>query len=133
MDQDMEQMVTEVTTNFKRGTTEMLILSLLRKQDRYAYQLSKELKKESGGLFDIQGPSLYTALYRLEKRGFVSTWTEQVGRRPRIYYHILPEGEEFLRLIVAEYHSVQQGIANVLDYAAQVRPESSEKGCGENE
>ena len=127
----MEQLIGEITTNFKRGTTEMLILSLLSKQDCYAYQLSKELKKQSGGLFDIQGPSLYTALYRLEKRGFVTTWTEQIGKRPRIYYHILPEGEEFLRLIVAEYHSVHRGVANVLDRAAQVK--SIGKGCGENE
>lgn len=110
----MENLIQEITTNFKRGTTEMLILALLCKQDYYAYQLTKELTRLSGGLFDIQGPSLYTALYRLQNRGFLSTWTEQVGKRSRIYYHILPEGERFLFDILQEYRSIQSGINQVL-------------------
>lgn len=114
MDREMDSLVQEVTTNFKRGTTEMLLLALLKKQDCYAYQLSKELEEASGGLFDIQGPSLYTALYRMEKRGFVSTETQMIGRRPRVYYHLLPQGEVFLQKLLREYDGVQQGVHQVL-------------------
>ena len=115
MDKELEYYINEVTTNFKRGTTEMLLLSLLTERDQYAYELSKALKERSHGQFDVQGPSLYTILYRMESRGFVSTWEEKIGRRPRVYYHILPEGERYLNRIREVYQIVSQGIASVLD------------------
>lgn len=96
----------------------MLLLSLLSQGDRYPYELSKELKLHSGGLFDIQGPSLYIVLYRLEQKGFVSTREVQVGRRIRVYYHLLPSGEEALRGICREYRAIGQGIENVLSKVA---------------
>ena len=128
---DLDLVVQEVTTNFKRGTMELLLLSLLSVQDMYAYELSKELKRVSVGLFDVQGPSLYTALYRLESRGFVSTWTETVGKRPRIYYHIQPTGRKFLKLLTQEYHSIQQGIRNVLEATGTDKQTGGKDWCAD--
>jgi len=114
LNSDMEKHIFEVSTNFKRGSTEMLLLFLLSQGDRYPYELSKELKVHSGGLFDVQGPSLYTVLYRLEQKGYVSTWEARAGRRIRVYYHLLPSGEEVLRGILREYRAIGQGIENVI-------------------
>ena len=114
MEKNISAYVAEVATSFKRGTAEMLLLALLTQKDQYAYELSKALKETSKELFDIQGPSLYTVLYRMQERGFVSTWTEQIGRRTRIYYHILPSGEEYLRSIMQEYMNVNHGVMEVL-------------------
>lgn len=111
----MQQHIFDVSTNFKRGSTEMLLLSLLSQGDRYPYELSKELKTYSGGLFDIQGPSLYTVLYRLEQKGYLSTYEVKVGRRIRVYYHILPAGTEVLQAILREYRDIGKGIENVLE------------------
>ena len=110
----IEESTNEVSTNFKRGTTEMLLLALLTKQEWYVYELSKVLKKMSEGLFDIQIPSLYTVLYRLQSKGYVDTRTELQGRRARVYYRILPEGREHLNKIVSEYYSISRGISAVL-------------------
>ena len=115
MTEEMQQHIFDVSTNFKRGSTEMLVLSLLSQGDRYPYELSKEMKKYSGGLFDIQGPSLYTVLYRLEQKGYLSTYEVQVGRRIRVYYHILPTGEEVLQGVLREYWDISKGIENILD------------------
>ena len=104
----------EVSTNFKRGTTEMLLLALLTKQEWYVYELSRVLKEMSEGLFDIQIPSLYTVLHRLQSKGYVDTRAEMQGRRARVYYRILPEGREHLIRIVAEYRSISRGISAVL-------------------
>ena len=93
----------------------MLLLSLLSQGDRYPYELSKELKTYSGGLFDIQGPSLYTVLYRLEQKGYLSTHEVKVGRRIRVYYHLLPAGAEVLQGILREYRDIGKGIENVLE------------------
>lgn len=111
---EIEQYLEEMAANFKRGTTEMLLLALLKDGDQYAYELSKALKKKSKGLFDIQGPTLYTALYRLQSHGFVSTREEQAGRRIRVYYHLLPSGEEYLRRVWAVYQSVGAGVRSVM-------------------
>ena len=120
MDKELEYYINEVTTNFKRGTTEMLLLSLLTEGDQYTYELSKALKERSHGQFDVQGPSLYTILYRMESRGFVSTWEEKIGRRPRVYYHILPEGERYLRRITEVYQTVTLGITAALGDSKEV-------------
>lgn len=115
MDAELEKIVSEVTTNFKRGTTELLLLTLLAQKECYAYELSKALKEKSKGLFDIQGPSLYTVLYRMEGRGFVAMREEKLGRRTRIYYRLLPRGAEFLQAITQAYQNVTAGINGVLD------------------
>lgn len=114
MKKESQDFVSEVSTNFKRGTTEMLLLAILTQQDRYVYELSKLLKEMSMGLFDIQGPSMYTVLYRMEAHGFVSTWTEPVGKKQRVYYHILPAGRAYLQQITEAYHSISDGVSAVL-------------------
>ena len=118
MDNDIQQHIVDVSTNFKRGSAEMLLLSLLSQGERYPYELSKELKAHSGGLFDIQGPSLYTVLYRLEQKGYVSTREVQVGRRIRVYYRLLPSGGEVLEGLLREYRATGAGIEKVLEAVA---------------
>lgn len=118
MNSDIQQHIVDVSTNFKRGSAEMLLLSLLSQGERYPYELSKELKAYSGGLFDIQGPSLYTVLYRLEQKGYVSTREVQVGRRIRVYYRLLPGGREVLEGLLREYRTTGAGIEKVLDAVA---------------
>lgn len=123
MPKDMNQQISEVSSNFKRGATEMLLLLLLLEKEQYAYELTKSLKQSTLGLFDIQGPSLYTALYRMEQKGFVATREQQAGRRIRVYYRILPEGKTYLQRLVAEYESITTGIRAALDRAAQNKNE----------
>ena len=125
MEKSIEQYITEVSTNFKRGATEMVILSLLAGKEQYAYELSKALKQTSQGLFDIQGPSLYTALYRMEQKGFVATREQQAGRRIRVYYRLLPDGEVYLERLIQEYRSVSKGIAAVLAVSENGRKEDA--------
>jgi len=127
MEKNMDRHIFEMTTNFKRGATEMLLLSLLMEKEQYAYELSKALKKTSNGLFDIQGPSLYTALYRLEQKGFLATREQQVGRRIRVYYRILPEGQVYLKRTIEEYHIIKKGIASVLEITAPFVNKEEEK------
>ena len=103
----------------------MVILSLLAGKEQYAYELSKALKQTSQGLFDIQGPSLYTALYRMEQKGFVATREQQAGRRIRVYYRLLPDGEVYLERLIQEYRSVSKGIAAVLAVRENDRKEDA--------
>ena len=72
----------------------LVILSLLKREDMYGYQLVQETERASGGKLTTQEGSLYPVLYRLQEQGYVSDRRELVGRRmTRVYYHLEPTGE----------------------------------------
>lgn len=81
----------------KKGSGELLILSLLEHQQRHGYELSKLIEARSGGSLQFRVASLYPLLYRLEKRGWVQgRWVEQAGQRRRRYYKLTPAGAKVL-------------------------------------
>lgn len=81
----------------KRGSLEMLILSLLKGQDRHGYELGKLIEMRSGGKLKFALPSLYTKLLRMEERGWIKgRWVEKPGQRQRCFYRLTPEGERRL-------------------------------------
>ena len=92
-----------ITEGLKRGTVELMLLTLLKYEDMYGYQLSQELEIRSKGLFLLQEGSMYPTLYRMLEKGLVSDRIEKVGkRRTRVYYHIEPKGVEYLKTIKRE-------------------------------
>ena len=81
----------------KKGSAELLILSLLHARARHGYELSKLIHSRSGGQLSFHIDSLYPLLYRLEERGWIKgTWVEKPGERRRRYYRVTPEGKRVL-------------------------------------
>jgi PadR family transcriptional regulator, regulatory protein PadR len=77
----------------KKGSAELLILSLVEDQPRHGYDLSKLIEARSGGVLKFRVASLYPLLYRLEKRGWIhGRWIEKAGQRRRRYYRLTPAG-----------------------------------------
>jgi PadR family transcriptional regulator PadR len=77
----------------KKGSAELLILSLLEVQPRHGYDLSKLIEARSDGVLSFRVASLYPLLYRLEKRGWIQgRWIEKAGQRRRRYYRLTPAG-----------------------------------------
>lgn len=100
----------------KRGTVELLILTLLQDEDMYGYQLSQELSRRSNGAYKLQESSMYPTLYRLLDKGVISDRQEKAGkRRRRVYYHLEPEGVAYLEEIRAEYLSICRGVLDILE------------------
>src|SRR5437763_16295221 len=65
----------------KKGSAELLILSLVEDQPRHGYDLSKLIEARSGGVLTFRVASLYPLLYRLEKRGWIQgRWIRKAGR-----------------------------------------------------
>jgi DNA-binding PadR family transcriptional regulator len=80
----------------KRGSAELLILSLLDARPRHGYDLSKLIEARSGGELKFHIDSLYPLLYRLEERAWIKgTWVEKPDERRRIY-KLTPEGRRVL-------------------------------------
>jgi PadR family transcriptional regulator PadR len=82
----------------KKGSAELLILSLLEDQSRHGYDLSKLIDARSEGVLKFRVASLYPLLYRLEKRGWIQgRWIEKSGQRRRRYYKLTPAGAQVLK------------------------------------
>ena len=106
-----------ISESFKRGTIEIMLLTILEKEDMYGYQMCKELETRSKGLFILQEGSLYPPLYRMMDRGYISDRKELVGkRRTRVYYHLENSGKEYLNEIKQEYFSLNRGILFALGF-----------------
>jgi len=81
----------------KKGSAELLILSLLGARPRHGYELSKLIESRSGGQLTFHVDSLYPLLYRLEERGWLKgVWVEKPNERRRRFYKVTAEGRRVL-------------------------------------
>jgi PadR family transcriptional regulator, regulatory protein PadR len=81
----------------KKGSAELLILSLVEARARHGYEISKLIDARSGGSLKFHVASLYPLLYRLEERGWIAgKWLERAGQRRRRYYRLTIEGRKVL-------------------------------------
>jgi PadR family transcriptional regulator PadR len=82
----------------KKGSAELLILSLIEHRPRHGYEISKLIEQRSEGVLKFNVASFYPLLYRLEKRGFISgRWVEKAGQRRRRYYQLTAQGKTVLK------------------------------------
>jgi PadR family transcriptional regulator, regulatory protein PadR len=83
---------------WKKGSAELLVLSLLEDQPRHGYDLSKLIQIRSGGALRFHVTSLYPLLHRLEQQKWiVGRWVEKPEQRRRRYYSLTAEGRKILR------------------------------------
>jgi transcriptional regulator len=81
----------------KKGSTELLVLSLLEQRTRHGYEIGKLIDQRSGGKLHFRIGSLYPILCRLEERGLLtSRWVERAGERRRRYYKLTAAGRKVL-------------------------------------
>jgi len=81
----------------KKGSMEMLILSLLEARSRHGYEIGKMIESRSGGKLKFALPSVYPTLLRLENRGWIKgRWVEKPGERQRCFYRLTHQGRRVL-------------------------------------
>lgn len=81
----------------KKGSAELLILSLLDGRPRHGYEISQLIEQRSEGAVRFKVASLYPLLYRLERRGWLTgSWVEKAGQRRRRYYRLTKAGRQML-------------------------------------
>ena len=115
-------------SNFKKGSVEMLILTLLNDQTMYGYQISQEISARSGNIINIPEGSLYPTLYKLLEESFVVDERRLVGKRmSRIYYSITEKGRERLQDLYRDYTQVHKGIKGIMENSGFALDEAAEK------
>lgn len=99
-------------TALKKGSMELLLLSILTDKPRHGYDIGKLIELRSGGKLQFRISSLYPVLCRMEKRGWISgRWVEEKGERRRRFYRLTPQGKKML----AEQQACWREFADAVD------------------
>jgi PadR family transcriptional regulator PadR len=81
----------------KKGSAELIILSIVEARPRHGYEISRLIEIRSGGTLKFHVASLYPLLYRLEERGWLQgSWVEKPGQRRRRFYRLTTAGRRVL-------------------------------------
>jgi len=87
-----------IDRDLKKGSAELLVLSLLEARQRHGYEISKLIETRSKGAVRFRVASLYPLLYRLEDRGYIhGRWVEKDGERRKRFYRLTAAGRKILR------------------------------------
>ena len=90
---------------------EFLILSIVDTQDSYGYEISQTIKIVA----DIKESTLYPILKKLEKGGFVTTYSQEFQGRKRKYYSITDDGRKQLEFLHREWNSYCDTIDGIIE------------------
>ena len=89
--------VRRLDRELKKGSAELLILSLIEARPRHGYEITKLIESRSEGTLRFNVGSLYPLLYRLERRGWIEgRWVEKAGQRRRRFYKLTRDGRKAL-------------------------------------
>lgn len=105
-----------INKELTKGSTGLLLLSILNRQDMYGYQMIKELEAQSEQVFSMKEGTLYPLLHSLEKDGFLeSYWQKQTNGRNRKYYRITQNGKEELKKQSEEWFTFSKAVTRVVE------------------
>lgn len=100
----------------KKGSAELLILSLVETRARHGYEISKLIEARSDGMLSFNVASLYPLLYRLEKRGWIQgRWVERAGQRRRRYYKLTKDGRKVLAAQRSTWESFVAAVSRITE------------------
>lgn len=89
----------EISSDVIRGYNDTMILCILYDKPSYGYEISKEIRRITDSKYIIKETTLYSAFTRMEKNGYIVSFTDDVlsGGKKRTYYRITDEGKEYYR------------------------------------
>ena len=103
--------------DLKKGSAELLILSLVEARARHGYEICKLISTRSGGVVSFNAASLYPLLYRLEERGWLEgKWVEKAGQRRRRYYRLTAAGRKVLVAQRSDWHALLTAFRRVAGF-----------------
>ena len=96
------------------GTLDVLIMKAIADAPRHGYEIVRYLGTSTAGAVQVEDGSLYPALYRLERKGWVEAeWgTSELGRRAKLY-RLTAAGREQLAAEIATWRKFATGVSKV--------------------
>lgn len=90
---------------------EFLILAIIDREDSYGYEISQTIKLAA----NIKESTLYPILKKLEKAGYMTTYSQEYQGRKRKYYSITQEGKEQLQFLNEEWLAYKETLDGILE------------------
>jgi PadR family transcriptional regulator PadR len=112
----MKNMGEEWSRELKKGSIQLCLLAVISTGRKYGFQIIKELREMSSGYYDLKEGTLYPALHRLEKRGYLkSQWITQESGMPRKYYSLTKKGFKAFAEAKGEWSRMVSSVNYVLE------------------
>jgi len=101
-----------------QGTLDLLILKVVALAPVHGYGISQRIRQISEEVLQVQQGSLYPALHRLEKRGWLeSDWGESENGRQAKFYRLSAEGRRQLEEEEQSWNRLSRAVTNILQTA----------------
>lgn len=104
----------KINKELLKGSSEILILSVLKAEDLYGYEISKRIQQLSQELFSMGEGTLYPILHKLEKAKLLQSYWQEIGGRKRKYYSITRQGKKLLSQKTNEWVSFSSAVKQVI-------------------
>ncbi len=106
-----------ISKELVKGSTSMLVLSVLKEEDLYGYKIIKKIESLSEDVFVLKEGTLYPILHALEKEKFLESYWDENGGRKRKFYHITKKGLNMLKDKAKEWQTFSVSVNKVLGFA----------------
>ena len=108
-----------------RGHTDTIVLGVLRRGERYGFEIYKTIRDATDGRYEIKEATLYATFRRLDKDGLVEAyWGDETQGGRRKYYRITDAGRAVYRQNVLDWTATQQIINTLLNLPTTDRKET---------
>lgn len=98
-----------------KGSSAMLVLSILENEDLYGYMIIKRIAEKSDNTFMFKEGTLYPILHNFEANGYVESYTVEAEGRKRKYYRITKKGLKQLQDVKEEWNAYTNAVRKVID------------------
>ncbi len=107
-------------TDLLQGTLDMLVLRALQLEPMHGWGITERIEQWSESVLQLGQGTLYPALYRLERQGFIrSEWGTTANNRRARYYALTARGRRQLTEEIASWHRMTRAVDLVLDAALE--------------
>ena len=101
-----------------QGTLDLLILKTVALEPQHGWGISERIRQVSKDVLQVQQGSLYPALHRLERRGWIhAKWGVSDNNRRAKYYELTPTGQRQLEDESTSWRALSTAIESILDMA----------------
>lgn len=101
-----------------QGTLDMLVLKTLARGTMHGYEIARWIKQTTDDALQVEEGSLYPALYRMEKRGWIkSDWGTSENNRKAKYYELTEIGREQLQVEDSMWKQMSEAISKIMETA----------------
>jgi PadR family transcriptional regulator, regulatory protein PadR len=105
-----------ISSNIKRGSAELAILSVLADRPLHGYEIARRIERQTQGTLHFTLASLYPLLYRMESRGWLrAAWSETAAGRPRRCYRLTAAGRRKLAPLRKEWKELFRALGRLAE------------------